>query len=156
MLSIRNPPKNDGRRVIIERKATGKGMNPRKSSRFQHECSSDPGLLRVYMWPLVTCYMCSSGLYLKVKSLSLDYQANFGHQSVAFDQSGMATSLSFFLNRQKKKKNTIGFQCFILWEKFYLRTRLHLMLFCFLFLFFALGSTPDSISSPHCSHPPSE
>lgn len=28
--------------------------------------------------------------------------------------------------------------------------------FCFVFFFFALGSTPDSLSSPHCSHPPSE
>lgn len=140
MPSIRNPPKNDRRRVISERKATWRGMNLKKSSRFQHECISEPGLLRVCMWPLVPGSVCSSGLDLKwnhchwIIRLTVDiYGSQAAHQSLAFDPSGGATSLSFFLNHQRKKK--IGFQCFILGEKLYLRTRLHFMLFVFFFSF---------------------
>ena len=81
------------------------------------------------------------------------YGSQATHQSVAFDPSGVATSL-FFL---KPSKSKCVFQCFTLGEKLYLRTRLYVMLFVlFSFLFFDLGSTPDSISSPHCSQPPSE
>lgn len=142
MHSIRNPPKNDRRRVIIERKATGRGMNPRKSSRFQHECISDPGLLRVYTWPIVRCDMCSSGLYFKVKSWSLDYQANCGHlwqpsytPECCFWPKWCGHLTQFFLKPSKRK---CVFQCFALGEKLYLRTRLYFMLFV-LFSFFCFG-----------------
>ena len=47
----------------------------------------------------------------------------------------LSQSIGFFLKLSKKKENTIGFQCFILGEKLYLRSRLHLMLFVFFFSF---------------------
>lgn len=91
----------------------------------------------------VRCDMCSSGLHFKVKSWSLDFQANCGRlwqpsytPECRFWPKWCGHLTQLFL---KPSKSKCVFQCFTLGEKLCLRTRLYFMRFVLFSFFFCLG-----------------